>query len=140
MSLTSPVMNLCECSAPDNTSGDEKTTRPTISNVGKGAMGNNSIAIGAALGEVSAVLLLTLMGVVMGWVSTTKGDSYNNYLISTICWPSNCSSLNARADNTTTNCNTEVNVCYNKKAVISADNTPINLNTKAMVWLLEALH
>ncbi len=49
---------------------DEETTHPTISKVGEGAMGNNGIAIGAALGGVSAVLLLILMGVVMGWVCT----------------------------------------------------------------------
>ncbi len=71
--LTSPLMEQCECSPPNNTSGDEdesETTRPITSNVGEGAMGNNGIAVGAALGGVSAILLLILMGVIMGWVCT----------------------------------------------------------------------
>ncbi len=41
--------------------------------------------------------------------------------------------MNARADNTTADCNIEVNVCYDTKAAISTDNTPINLNTEANV-------
>ncbi len=64
-----PTINHCECAAPDKTSGDEDKRETTFSNAGRG---NNSIAIGAALGGVSAVLLLTLMGVVMGWVCTCK--------------------------------------------------------------------
>ncbi len=42
-------------------------------------------------------------------------------------------------DNTTADCNTEVNVCYdvvNMKMAVSADHTTVNLNTEA--W--EALH